>query len=58
MANIIYIAGFDESSDQPAVWTVQPIGNGNPLFIRDVNALLDGADEVGGSDGFEGEARR
>ena len=28
VANIIYIAGFDESSQQPAVWTVQPIGNG------------------------------
>ena len=30
VANIIYIAGIDESSHQPAVWTVQPIGNGNP----------------------------
>ncbi|MEP6470054.1 MAG: phospholipid carrier-dependent glycosyltransferase [Chloroflexota bacterium] len=28
VANIIYIAGFDTSSGQPAVWTVQPIGNG------------------------------
>jgi predicted membrane-bound dolichyl-phosphate-mannose-protein mannosyltransferase len=28
VANIIYIAGHDESSDEPAVWTVQPIGNG------------------------------
>ncbi|HEX6475307.1 MAG TPA: phospholipid carrier-dependent glycosyltransferase, partial [Candidatus Limnocylindria bacterium] len=28
VANIMYIAGFDESDQQPAVWTVQPIGNG------------------------------
>jgi predicted membrane-bound dolichyl-phosphate-mannose-protein mannosyltransferase len=28
VANIIYIAGSDTSSGQPAVWTVQPIGNG------------------------------
>jgi predicted membrane-bound dolichyl-phosphate-mannose-protein mannosyltransferase len=28
VANMIYIAGHDSSSDQPAVWTVQPIGNG------------------------------
>ncbi len=28
VANIIYIAGFDSSSQQPAVWTVQPLGNG------------------------------
>jgi predicted membrane-bound dolichyl-phosphate-mannose-protein mannosyltransferase len=28
VANIIYIAGEDSSSRGPAVWTVQPIGNG------------------------------
>ncbi len=28
VANIIYIAGFDSSAQQPAVWTVQPLGNG------------------------------
>jgi Gpi18-like mannosyltransferase/predicted membrane-bound dolichyl-phosphate-mannose-protein mannosyltransferase len=28
VADIIYIAGDDTSSGQPAVWTVQPIGNG------------------------------
>ena len=28
VANIIYVAGFDSSSQQPAVWTVQPLGNG------------------------------
>ncbi|HEX6654827.1 MAG TPA: phospholipid carrier-dependent glycosyltransferase, partial [Candidatus Limnocylindria bacterium] len=28
VVNMIYIAGHDVSSDQPAVWTVQPIGNG------------------------------
>ena len=28
VVNMIYIAGHDQSSDQPAVWTVQPIGNG------------------------------
>jgi predicted membrane-bound dolichyl-phosphate-mannose-protein mannosyltransferase/Gpi18-like mannosyltransferase len=30
VANIIYIAGIDESRGEPAVWTVQPTGNGNP----------------------------
>ena len=33
VANIIYIAGFDESSQQPAVWTVQPIGNGGTQSV-------------------------
>ena len=33
VANIIYIAGFDESSQQPAVWTVQPIGNGGSQSV-------------------------
>jgi 4-amino-4-deoxy-L-arabinose transferase-like glycosyltransferase len=28
VANIIYAAGHDASSDQPAIWTVQPLGNG------------------------------
>jgi predicted membrane-bound dolichyl-phosphate-mannose-protein mannosyltransferase len=28
VANIIYIAGEDSSERKPAVWTVQPIGNG------------------------------
>ncbi|HEX2142496.1 MAG TPA: hypothetical protein VHK28_09545, partial [Candidatus Limnocylindria bacterium] len=28
VANIIYVAGHDSSADQPAVWTIQPIGNG------------------------------
>jgi 4-amino-4-deoxy-L-arabinose transferase-like glycosyltransferase len=30
VANIMYIAGHDASSDQPAIWTIQPIGNGGP----------------------------
>jgi 4-amino-4-deoxy-L-arabinose transferase-like glycosyltransferase len=33
VANIIYISGFDESAEQPAVWTVQPIGNSNPQSV-------------------------
>ncbi len=33
VANIIYVAGHDESADQPAVWTVQPIGNGGPQSV-------------------------
>ncbi|HEX6128392.1 MAG TPA: phospholipid carrier-dependent glycosyltransferase, partial [Candidatus Limnocylindria bacterium] len=28
VANIIYVAGIDSSSGEPAAWTVQPIGNG------------------------------
>lgn len=28
VVNMIYIAGHDTSSDRPAIWTVQPIGNG------------------------------
>ena len=28
VANIVYIAGIDESRQQPAVWAVQPMGNG------------------------------
>ena len=28
VANLIYVAGSDASSGKPAVWTVQPIGNG------------------------------
>ncbi|HEY7331794.1 MAG TPA: phospholipid carrier-dependent glycosyltransferase, partial [Candidatus Limnocylindria bacterium] len=30
VANIVYVAGIDASSGEPAVWTVQPIGNGDP----------------------------
>ncbi|HEX2194050.1 MAG TPA: phospholipid carrier-dependent glycosyltransferase [Candidatus Limnocylindria bacterium] len=30
VANIIYVAGIDSSSGEPAAWTVQPIGNGDP----------------------------
>jgi 4-amino-4-deoxy-L-arabinose transferase-like glycosyltransferase len=33
VANIIYIAGFDSSSQGPAVWTVQPIGNGGTQSV-------------------------
>jgi predicted membrane-bound dolichyl-phosphate-mannose-protein mannosyltransferase len=45
VANIIYIAGFDASSQQPAVWTVQPIGNGGSQsagFAAFDTTLLDG----------------
>ena len=30
VANIVYVAGIDASSGEPAVWTIQPIGNGDP----------------------------
>ena len=30
VANIVYVAGIDAESGEPAVWTVQPIGNGDP----------------------------
>jgi 4-amino-4-deoxy-L-arabinose transferase-like glycosyltransferase len=30
VANIVYVAGIDASAEEPAVWTIQPIGNGDP----------------------------
>jgi 4-amino-4-deoxy-L-arabinose transferase-like glycosyltransferase len=30
VANIVYVAGIDASSGEAAVWTIQPIGNGDP----------------------------
>jgi C-terminal four TMM region of protein-O-mannosyltransferase/Dolichyl-phosphate-mannose-protein mannosyltransferase len=30
VANMIYVAGDDSASGQPAVWTIQPLGNGDP----------------------------
>jgi predicted membrane-bound dolichyl-phosphate-mannose-protein mannosyltransferase len=28
VVNMIYVAGFDTEAQQPAIWTVQPLGNG------------------------------
>jgi dolichyl-phosphate-mannose--protein O-mannosyl transferase len=33
VANLIYISGIDERSDEPVVWTVQPIGNGGTQSV-------------------------